>query len=154
MQWPQGSIPGSDQFQQMLTEGWKKALDSFQSLDLGALSGSAGSPQLSFDPAQLQQLQQQYVKDAASLWNDGLRGGGLTKDRRFAGDAWSGNPVAAFSAAAYLLNARTLLGLSDAMQADAKTRARVRFAVEQWLAASAPSNSASTAAPTAPPMRP
>ena len=140
MQWPQGSIPGSDQFQQMLTEGWKKALDSFQSLDLGALSGSAGSPQLSFDPAQLQQLQQQYVKDAASLWNDGLRGGGLTKDRRFAGDAWSGNPVAAFSAAAYLLNARTLLGLSDAMQADAKTRARVRFAVEQWLAASAPSN--------------
>ncbi|NBQ87514.1 MAG: class I poly(R)-hydroxyalkanoic acid synthase [Betaproteobacteria bacterium] len=140
MQWPQGAIPGSEQFQQMLTEGWKKALDSFQSLDLGALSGAAGQPQMSFDPAQLQQLQQQYVKDAASLWNDGLRGGGLAKDRRFAGDAWTGNPIAAFSAAAYLLNARTLLGLSDAMQADAKTRARVRFAVEQWLAASAPSN--------------
>lgn len=140
MNWPQGAIPGSEQFQQMLNDGWKKALDSFQALDLGALPGAASPQKLSFDPAQLQQLQQQYVKDAASLWNDGLRGGSLAKDRRFAGDAWTANPVAAFSAAAYMLNARTLLGLSDAMQADAKTRARVRFAVEQWLAASAPSN--------------
>ncbi len=48
--------------------------------------------------------------------------------------------MAAFSAAAYLLNARSLMGLADAVQADAKTRARVRFAVEQWMAASAPSN--------------
>jgi len=140
MQSPQGAFPAAEQFQQMLTDGWKKALDSFQSLDLGSVASAAAQPTLSFDPAQLQQLQRQYVKDAASLWNDGLRGGSLAKDRRFAGDAWTANPVAAFSAAAYMLNARTLLGLSDAMQADAKTRARVRFAVEQWLAASAPSN--------------
>jgi polyhydroxyalkanoate synthase len=48
--------------------------------------------------------------------------------------------VAAFSAAAYLLNARTLMGLADAVEADAKTKARIRFAVEQWMAASSPSN--------------
>jgi polyhydroxyalkanoate synthase len=62
------------------------------------------------------------------------------KDRRFAGEAWSHNPVAAYTAAAYLLNARTLMGLADAVESDAKTRARIQFAVEQWVAASSPSN--------------
>jgi polyhydroxyalkanoate synthase subunit PhaC len=32
------------------------------------------------------------------------------------------------------------MALTDAIEADEKTRARVRFAVEQWIAASAPSN--------------
>jgi polyhydroxyalkanoate synthase len=40
----------------------------------------------------------------------------------------------------YLLNSRTLLGLTDAVEADVKTRNRLRFAVEQGLAAAAPSN--------------
>jgi polyhydroxyalkanoate synthase subunit PhaC len=48
--------------------------------------------------------------------------------------------MAAFTAANYLLNSRALMGLADAVEADEKTRARVRFAVEQWLAAAAPSN--------------
>ncbi len=48
--------------------------------------------------------------------------------------------MATFSAATYLLNARTLMGLADAVEPDAKTRARIRFAVEQWIAAMAPSN--------------
>ena len=42
-------------------------------------------------------------------------------DKRFAGEAWGSNPVASFSAAVYLLNARTLLGLAEAVEADAKT---------------------------------
>ena len=33
-----------------------------------------------------------------------------------------------------------LMGLAEAVQADEKTRNRVRFAVEQWLAAMSPSN--------------
>jgi len=41
--------------------------------------------------------------------------------------------VAAFSAAAYLLNARTLMALADAVEGDAKTRTRVRFEVQQWI---------------------
>jgi polyhydroxyalkanoate synthase len=48
--------------------------------------------------------------------------------------------MAAFSAATYLLNARTLMSLADAVEGDAKTRSRIRFAVEQWVAAAAPSN--------------
>ncbi len=136
----------SQQAQQSFGESWSKAMQSFQALDLASVNpakmpGLAAPPQLKFSTAKMQELQQQYLKEAAELWNKGLGGGAADlKDRRFAGDGWSSNPTAAFSAAAYLLNARTLLGLADAIEADEKTRARVRFAVEQWMAASAPSN--------------
>jgi polyhydroxyalkanoate synthase len=48
--------------------------------------------------------------------------------------------MAAYAAAVYMLNARTLMGMAEAVEADAKTRNRIRFAVEQWVAAAAPSN--------------
>ncbi|MDB5870729.1 MAG: phbC [Ramlibacter sp.] len=98
------------------------------------------SPQLNFSPEKLQALQQAYLKEAAELWNNGLSINPASTDKRFAADAWTSNPVAAFSAAAYLLNARTLLGLAEAAETDPKTKAKLRFAVEQWMAASAPSN--------------
>lgn len=106
-------------------------------------NGAQGQPLLQFDPAKLQELQQRYIADASALWNQGLQDGADTlvaSDRRFSNEAWKTNPVSKFSASTYLLNARTLMELADAVQADAKTRARVRFAVEQWMAATAPSN--------------
>jgi len=126
-------------FQQSLGDGWKKAMEAFQQLDLGQMP-KASMPQLSFAPEALQKLQQDYLQEATQLWNQGLQATPNLKDRRFASDAWSKNPVAAYSAALYLLNARTLLGMAEAVQTDEKTRARLRFAVEQWMAASAPSN--------------
>lgn len=125
----------AQQFQQDLGKQWTRALQSLQP------AGHGGAPlaPLQFSPAKLQSLQQAYLREAAELWNQGLRGQ-VAGDKRFAGDAWTRNPVAAFSAAVYLLNARALLGLADAVEADEKTRARLRFAVEQWMAASAPSN--------------
>ena len=123
------------QFQQDLGKQWSQALST-------ALQPPAGSalPSLTFAPDKLMALQQAYVREAAEIWNQGLTGGPKSADKRFAGDAWARNPVAAFSAAMYLLNARTLLGLAEAADTDAKTKARLRFAVEQWMAASAPSN--------------
>jgi polyhydroxyalkanoate synthase len=97
-------------------------------------------PQLRFAPDKLQALQQAYLKESAELWNQGLGLQSRPADKRFAAEAWSANPVSAFAAALYLLNARALLGLADAAETDPKTRARLRFAVEQWMAASAPSN--------------
>lgn len=126
----------AQQFQQELGKRWGQALESFQQ----AAPGLAPLPSLQFAPDKLQTLQEAYVREATELWNQGLAGGPAAKDKRFAGDAWGRNPVAAFSAAVYLLNARTLLGLAEAADADAKTKARLRFAVEQWMAASAPSN--------------
>ena len=40
----------------------------------------------------------------------------------------------------YLLNARTLMTLADSVEGDAKTKARIRFAVQQWIDAASPSN--------------
>ena len=133
------------QMQKTLMDNWTTALQSLQSMapnvpPVGATVAPAGLPAIQFSPDKLQELQQQYLRDATALWNQSLEGTLAPADKRFAGQAWSSNPVAAFGAAAYLLNARTLMGLADAVQADEKTRARLRFAVEQWMAASAPSN--------------
>ena len=129
-------------FQQSLAQSWGKAMESFQTMDLGGLQpeGAPAMPALKFHPDKLQALQGQYFKDASEIWNQSLHNSLQVKDRRFSSEAWSANPVAAFNAATYLLNARTLMGLADAVDADAKTRTRIRFAVEQWVAAAAPSN--------------
>ena len=128
----------AQQFQQIFGQSWAQALQAFQKMDMGAAAPAA--PQLQFSPTKLQSLQQQYVEEAKALWAQGLSGAPEVKDRRFVGEGWASNPVAAFSAAAYLLNARTLMGLADAVESDEKTKARIRFGVEQWMAAMAPSN--------------
>ncbi len=106
---------------------------------VGDMFSQAAGHAVSFDPAKLLEIQTNYMKEVAGLWNQGphVKPEG---DRRFASEAWAGNPVAAFAAASYLLNARTLMAMADAVQGDAKARSRVRFAVQQWIDASAPSN--------------
>jgi polyhydroxyalkanoate synthase len=128
----------AEQFQQSMTGTWAQAMQSFGGFAQGSgLPSVPNLPQLAFSPEKLQSLQQAYLKEAAELWNNGITS---SPDKRFASDAWSANPLSAFSAAVYLLNARTLLGMAEAAETDAKTKARLRFAVEQWMAASAPSN--------------
>ena len=129
----------AQQFQQIFGETWQRALQSFQSMDSSATADEA--PAIRLAPDKVQALQSQYMEEAGKLWLQGLQGAPEKPvDKRFAGDSWASNPVASFSAAAYLLNARTLMGLADAVDTDAKTRARIRFGVEQWIAAMAPSN--------------
>jgi polyhydroxyalkanoate synthase len=106
---------------------------------MGDLFTQAAGQKVSFDPSKMLEIQSTYLKDVAGLWNQGLDAKPVN-DRRFSADAWASNPVAAFSAAAYLLNARTLMAMADAVEGDAKTKSRVRFAVQQWIDASAPSN--------------
>ena len=95
----------------------------------------------------LAKLQGDYLKEATTLWNSSLTrltGDGAQPakiaDRRFAAQEWASNPAAAFTAQLYLLNARTLLQLAESVQGDDKTRARVRFAVQQFVDAASPSN--------------
>ncbi len=128
-------------FQQNLGKSFAQAMQHFQTIDLGGVAKDmAGVPTLKFHPEKLQALQAQYFKEATELWNQSLHNSLQIRDRRFSGEAWNSNPVAAFNAATYLLNARTLMGLADTVDADPKTRSRIRFAVEQWVAAAAPSN--------------
>ncbi len=105
---------------------------------------SSALPPLQFDPAKLLEIQQAYIKDASTLWNAGLspqsESASVPTDRRFASEAWHTNPLAHFSASSYMLNSHALMSMAEAVEGDEKTKARVRFAVEQWLAAAAPSN--------------
>jgi polyhydroxyalkanoate synthase subunit PhaC len=113
---------------------------------VGSLVQQAAS--LSVAPAALAGLQAEYLREAAALWNGAVdRLGGKAPaespklgDRRFAASDWAAQPAAAFTAQAYLLNARTLMRITDALEGDAKTKARVRFAVQQWIDAASPSN--------------
>ena len=94
---------------------------------------------VTLDPARLIEIQKGYLEELARLWTPGAAPQALS-DRRFSSEAWTGNPLASFTAAQYLLNARTLMALADAVQGDDKARSRVRFAVQQWIDATAPSN--------------
>ncbi len=92
----------------------------------------------------LSRLQGEYLQQATELWNQTLRQGEAKpptpSDRRFAAQDWMSNPASAYIAQMYLLNARTLMQLAESVEGDAKTRQRIRFAVQQWVDAAAPSN--------------
>jgi polyhydroxyalkanoate synthase len=128
------------QFQENLNQSWTKALTSFQGVGASA-SPDTSHPALHFSTEKLERLRESYLKDATALMAENWVSGKMElQDKRFASPAWADNPLAAFSAAVYLLNTRTMLGLADAVDSDPKTRNRVRFAVEQCMAAAAPSN--------------
>ena len=135
----------AQQFQDSLSQGMQKAMDSVPNVLMqGVPAVKDPFAGLQLDPAKLLEIQQSYLQQAGDLWNSGISAESAqlkpVADRRFAGEAWNSNPVAHFCAASYMLNAQALMGLAEAVEGDEKTRARVRFAVEQWLAASAPSN--------------
>ena len=96
--------------------------------------------QVKIDPSKLLELQKQYLEDTAKLWQQTAQTATHLPDKRFAADAWKHNPASHFAAAAYLLNAKALQGMADAVEADEKTKSRIRFAVEQMNAAASPSN--------------
>jgi len=104
---------------------------------------------LTLPPATLVQLQRDYVEGATALWNRSLQGlahdgaaaaAPALGDRRFAAKEWAENPAAAYTAQMYLLNSRTLMKMAEAVEGDAKTKARIRFSVQQWIDAMSPSN--------------
>ncbi len=87
------------------------------------------------------ELQGAYVKQSTELWNQTLHAQpAAAADRRFAAKEWAASPANAFVAQMYLLNARTLMQMADHLQGDEKTKGRIRFAVQQWVDLTSPSN--------------
>ncbi|WP_018418118.1 MULTISPECIES: class I poly(R)-hydroxyalkanoic acid synthase [Paraburkholderia] len=120
-------------------------MPDFSKLAAGALPSLPGLsiPTAAIPPERLQKLQTDYSREAMELiqqaTTSAIKAPEL-KDRRFSADAWSAAPAYAFTAAWYLLNARYLQQLVDALDTQPKTRERIRFAVQQWTAAASPSN--------------
>ena len=112
----------------------------FQNILEALKKNLAADLQLTIAPDKLQSLQAEYLQNMQALWTQGLQASTGNSDRRFAHEAWRKNPLSAFQVASYQLQAKTMTALAEQLQGDEKTVARLRFAVQQWLAAAAPSN--------------
>ncbi|ASV99505.1 class I poly(R)-hydroxyalkanoic acid synthase [Paraburkholderia aromaticivorans] len=127
------SFPGMPDFSK-LAAGAMPAMPSFAGLNI---------PSAAIPSERLQKLQADYSREAMELIQQATTSATKApelKDRRFSSDAWSSAPAYAFTAAWYLLNARYLQEMVDALDAEPKVRERIRFAVQQWTAAASPSN--------------
>ena len=120
------------------------AADAFGAAVASALQATAG---LKVSTEQLGRIQGDYLKEASDVWNRSLHALQGTAaeapklaDRRFAAEAWRKSPAAALAAQMYLLNSRALMQMADSVEGDEKTRARIRFAVQQYVDAASPSN--------------
>ena len=117
---------------------WMKSFGGGPLAGAGSTDGD-GVLQFRIDPSKLLELQNDYLRDLGALWTAWSTGRPQkSADKRFGAESWTG-PHAYF-ADVYLLNARFLSGMADAVEADAKTRTKIRFAVQQWVDAMAPSN--------------
>jgi polyhydroxyalkanoate synthase len=106
-------------------------------------NGAAGFGELgiSLDPAVLEKLQAEYTEQLSALWKDMLAARiPAIADRRFSAAAWHDNPLHAFNAAAYLLNAHFLNAMVEALDAPPKLKRKIGFTVQQMIDAMAPSN--------------
>ncbi|MYM67616.1 class I poly(R)-hydroxyalkanoic acid synthase [Pseudoduganella sp. FT55W] len=89
----------------------------------------------------MEQLKNEYMKDFGELWQDFVAGKTpAISDRRFASAAWQGNPMSAFNAAAYLLNAKFLTAMVETVEATPQQKQKIRFAVQQIVDAMSPAN--------------
>jgi polyhydroxyalkanoate synthase len=89
----------------------------------------------------LEALRNDYLQKAMKLWQD-LVTGKLPSfsDRRFSAPEWTANPMSAYSVASYLLNSEFLVALAEAVEAPARDKQKIRFAVQQIVDAMSPAN--------------
>jgi polyhydroxyalkanoate synthase len=119
---------------------WQKLLQQPQSA-ISALAAQSGEVPVALDPTAVAKLQQEYMEELSALWQDMIAAKDpVIHDKRFSAPAWHSNAMFAFNAAAYLLNARFLMSMADAVQAPAKTKQKIRFAIQQTVDAMSPSN--------------
>jgi len=129
-------------------EQWaRQAQQATSGLSLGLGDAIKQLQAMQVAPDAWSELQSEYLRQAGELWNAAIgesKDSGTAavplKDRRFSDASWTENRLAHFTAQLYLLNARTLQRMAEQVQGDDKTRARVRFAVQQFVDAASPSN--------------
>lgn len=92
-------------------------------------------------PERLSAIQMDYLKKLSDVLSSEA---GAQKtaalDRRFAGGEWQKSSPFSMLAALYVLNSQTLMSMADAVQADTKTRNKIKFLAQQWLDAASPTN--------------
>ncbi|MES2128251.1 MAG: class I poly(R)-hydroxyalkanoic acid synthase [Pseudomonadota bacterium] len=93
------------------------------------------------NPQTMESIKNDYMAKVGALWQDLMASKTPTvADRRFSAPEWQANPISAFSAASYLLNAQFLMALADAVEAPPREQQKIRFAVQQLVDAMSPAN--------------
>ena len=103
------------------------------------------------DPERLAQLQADYAGRQSRLWMSmlarepgaGAQGPAVapdTADKRFKAPEWRDNPYYDYIRQSYLLASAYLGEVVESVQAEPRAKARLRFAVGQWIDASCPAN--------------
>ena len=108
----------------------------------------------SVDAAKLAALQARYMQQHAALWQAILaRESGHdaapvaqteSGDRRFSSPEWQSNPWFDYLRQSYLINSHFLVDWVEAVDADSRTKERLRFAARQVSDAMSPANFAAT----------
>jgi polyhydroxyalkanoate synthase len=126
-------------------KGWQSMMNLMQS-GMPGMSGMHGHSDTQnvmalVPPEKLMQLQQDYTEKFSALWS-GLMESKKPEitDRRFSAPAWQANPLYAFNAATYLLNAHFLNALAESVEVDEQTKKKIRFATQQTVDAMSPAN--------------
>jgi len=118
-----------------------QSLFKVPAMDSGPMANMLKDSGAHLNPETLEALRDDYLQKAAALWQDFLAGKTpVLKDRRFSAPEWQSNPMSAFSAASYLLNAEFLMTMADAVEAPPREHQKIRFAVQQMVDAMSPAN--------------
>ena len=122
-------------------QAWMNPQQVAPQIDITSLVNSMSDLGATVEPSVLAELQSSYVQEFSKLWQDFLAYKlPEISDKRFLGPAWHSSQWHAFNAALYLLNARILTQMAEAVQAPAKAKAKIRFAVQQMVDAMCPAN--------------
>lgn len=120
---------------------WEAWISQVQGAVRNATAESSQDPGLLIDPAEAVKLQNDYVAELTSLWQDFMAAKApAVKDKRFSGEEWQANYFSTFNAATYLLNTRFLMAMAEAVKAPPRVKQKIRFAVQQVADAMSPAN--------------
>ena len=97
-------------------------------------------PAMQLVPEKLQAIQKDYLESLSKVLTSKPEMLKMaSQDRRFDNSTWLDSYFAGL-AALYVLNAKTLTAMTDAVETDHKTQARLKFMVQQWIDAASPTN--------------
>ncbi|NVD97532.1 class I poly(R)-hydroxyalkanoic acid synthase [Massilia sp. BJB1822] len=119
-------------------QSWFKMMPEMDAIPGAAMLRDAGAV---IRPDVMDQLKNDYMAEFGLLWQAFLAGKApAVNDRRFSAPAWLANPVSAFHAASYLLNAKFLSAMADAVETTSHQKQKIRFTVQQIVDAMSPAN--------------
>jgi len=133
---------------------FQQLLEAFRGqMALGGIPGTGDSTTV--PSPEMAEMQRNWMEEHAKLWQaflgrqtdsgEAVAGPEKVRDRRFSHPAWSDSPLHDYLSQAYLLNARFMSRLVDAVSVRSEAeRQRLRFFSAQYIEAMAPSNFAAT----------